>query len=81
VVWSPALLTISENPQLEKIEFWSAFQADDAAMLGTGLFFTGARNHQRLVDLIKAGTSVFYISNLLAFLFHDSDADGIHLVH
>jgi hypothetical protein len=80
VVWSPALLTISENPQLEKIEFWGAFQADDAAMLGTGLFFTGARSHQRLVDLIKAGTSVFYFSNLLTFLFHDSDANGNHLV-
>jgi hypothetical protein len=56
VVWSPVLLKISENPYLEKIELWNLFITDGAAMVGTGLFLKEARKHQRLADLIKAGT-------------------------
>lgn len=56
VVWSPVLLKISENPYLEKIELWNLFITDGAAMVGTGLFLKEARRHQRLADLIKAGT-------------------------
>jgi hypothetical protein len=58
VVWSPVLLTISDNPTIEKIELWNMFCTDGTAMVGTGLFLKEARKYQRLVDLIKAGTSV-----------------------
>ena len=68
MVWSPALLIIGDNPQLERIELWNAFQTDGAAVLGTGLFLTEARNHQRLVDLIKAGTLVFNLGRSLTCL-------------
>jgi hypothetical protein len=53
VVWSPVLLKISENLYLE---LWNLFITDGAAMVGTGLFLKEARRHQRLADLIKAGT-------------------------
>ena len=76
MVWSSVLLTISENPHLEKIELWNPFQTDNAAILGTGLFLTEARSHQRLVDLIKAGTLVFN-GTATVHLFHDSDADNV----
>lgn len=61
VVWNPALLAISHNPSLEKVELWNAFQSQGDAIVGTGLFLTEARRNKRLVDLIRAGTLVqFY---------------------
>jgi hypothetical protein len=61
VVWSPVLLIISENPSLAKIELWNLFHTDGAAVIVTGLFLKEASRHQRLVDLINAGTLVPFL--------------------
>jgi len=58
MVWNPALLAISNNPSLEKMELWNAFQDLGDALVGTGLFLTEARRNKRLADLIGAGTRI-----------------------
>jgi len=58
MVWNPALLAISHNPSLEKMELWNAFQNQGDAIVGTGLFLTEARRNKRLADLIRAGTRI-----------------------
>jgi hypothetical protein len=58
MVWNPALLVISNNPSLEKVELWNGFQDLGGAIAMVGLFLTDARGNKRLADLIGAGTSV-----------------------
>ncbi|KAJ3740029.1 hypothetical protein DFH05DRAFT_442504 [Lentinula detonsa] len=53
-VWNETILCVSQNPSLQKIVLGDP----RTGVLITGLFMAEAKNHPRLVELIKAGTSM-----------------------
>ncbi|KAF4621587.1 hypothetical protein D9613_012611 [Agrocybe pediades] len=67
-MWNESILRVSANPALERIilgdrtcrdqGIFSNEQSTNHSILGTGLFFTEAKKHPRLSELIKAGTSI-----------------------
>jgi len=52
-IWNTTLLTISQNPNLERIHL-----SPDNELIGSHLFLTEARKYGKLMDLIKAGTPI-----------------------
>ncbi|KAF9562054.1 hypothetical protein CPC08DRAFT_634546 [Agrocybe pediades] len=67
-MWNESILRVSANHALERIilgdrtcrdqGIFSNEQSTNHSILGTGLFFTEAKKHSRLSELIKAGTSI-----------------------
>lgn len=72
VVWNPSLLTISENPALQKIELRNLFQHEGQPILGSGRFLMQARRYPRLSGLVAAGTCVIFFADSLSF-YHPCD--------
>jgi hypothetical protein len=52
-LWNDTLLTISQNPNLQYISL-----SPDKELVGSHLFLMEAKKHDRLMELIKAGTPV-----------------------
>jgi hypothetical protein len=66
-VWNETILCVSQNPSLQKIILGDS----RTGVMVTGLFMSEAKKHSKLVELIKAGTYVFFIFALRVQLIDD----------
>lgn len=58
-LWNPALLDVSANPSVQAIHLTTPTPSQSASLTTTSsLYLSEARKHPRLIELIKAGTTI-----------------------